>query len=133
MTASKRGGGLGTKALISIDEAAILIGISRSTAYRAIATDSFPVPIIRVGGRWRVSREALRRLIDGEEPTLAIGNDRSAARNESYVLTPSQPPSETETCPACGYERSTSASTTPSSSEPMCSAALRSSSGTASV
>ncbi len=133
MTRSRPQNGFGAKALLSVDEAAILLGITRSTAYRAITTDTFPVPIIRVGGRWRVSREALRRLLDGKENTLAIDNNRSATRNKKYPLTPSQAQSETETCPTCGCERSTAASTTLSSSEPMCSAARRSSSGTASV
>lgn len=66
MTRSQPRNGFGAKSLLSVDEAAILLGITRSTAYRAIATGTFPVSIIRVGGRWRVSREALRRLLDGK-------------------------------------------------------------------
>jgi excisionase family DNA binding protein len=133
MTKSKVGGGFGTKPLISVGEAAILLGITRSTAYRAIATNSFPVPIIQVGGRRRVSREALRRLIDGEEHTEACNRNRQRIGSTNYVSTASQGPPETETCPACGCERSASVQRTASSSEPMCSAARRSSSGTASV
>lgn len=72
MTRSHTRNGFGTKALLSVDEAALLLGIARSTAYRAITTGTFPVPIIRVGGRWRISHEALRRLLDGEKPTTDV-------------------------------------------------------------
>ncbi|MEX6430637.1 MAG: helix-turn-helix domain-containing protein [Ferrimicrobium sp.] len=41
-----------------------MLGVMRSTAYKASAEGTFPVSIIRVGGRWRVSQEALRRLLD---------------------------------------------------------------------
>ena len=89
MTRSHPRNGFGAKALLSVDEAAILLGITRSTAYRAIAMDTFPVPIIRVGGRWRISREALRRLLDGEEPTArghaTNSNTQSATTTKAEV------------------------------------------------
>ena len=138
MTASKRGGGLGTKALVSIDEAAILIGISRSTAYRAIATNSFPVPIIRVGGRWRISRQALRRLLDGDEPaagqystsTNPLNVTATGAEIDPQIRESTQ--SDSTLCGTCGSPRSTSVAV-PFSSRPICLAARRSSSGTESV
>ncbi|WP_423782894.1 helix-turn-helix domain-containing protein [Ferrimicrobium acidiphilum] len=41
-----------------------MLGVRRSTAYETIAEGTFPAPSIRAGGRWRVSQEALRRLLD---------------------------------------------------------------------
>lgn len=55
--------------LLSIDEAAIILGIARSTAYRAIKDGTFPVRVIRLGGRLRISRVALERLLSGDEAT----------------------------------------------------------------
>ena len=61
--------GFGSKTLLSIDEAAILLGITRSTAYRAIHNGTFPVPVIKLGGRLRISRAALDRVLSGDELT----------------------------------------------------------------
>ena len=52
--------------LISIEEAALRLDISKATAYRAIKDDCFPLPIIQVGGRLKVSLAALERLLNGE-------------------------------------------------------------------
>lgn len=139
MTRSQLRNGFGAKALLSVDEAAILLGITRSTAYRAIATDTFPVPIIRVGGRWRVSREALCRLLDGEAPVTGQYSTSTNPRNETTTgaeLVPwprERTQSESVICPACGSLGSESARTPSPSSRPICLAALRSSSGTESV
>ncbi len=128
----------GAKLLLSVDEAAILLGITRSTAYRAIATDTFPVPIIRVGGRWRVSREALRRLLEGEAPGASQTASKqqldialTRAKSEPQIREPAQ--SESVVCPACGFPRSASIGIPSPSSRPICSAARLSSSGTESV
>lgn len=52
--------------LISIEEAALRLDISKATAYRAIKDDTFPLPIIQIGGRLKVSLAALQRLLNGE-------------------------------------------------------------------
>lgn len=46
---------------IGIPDAATRLGISRSAAYELIRHDKFPVPVLDVAGRWRVS---LRRLAE---------------------------------------------------------------------
>ena len=52
--------------LISIEEAALRLNISKATAYRAIKTGNFPLPVIQLGGRVKVSLAALERLVSGE-------------------------------------------------------------------
>ncbi len=139
MTRSHPRNGFGSKALLSVDEAAILLGITRSTAYRAIATGTFPIPIIRVGGRWRVSREALRRLLDGEEPTTRGHATNSNTQSATTTKAENDPEprelaqSDSTLCVTCGSPRSASVAVPPPSSRPICLAARRSSSGTASV
>ncbi len=130
----------GAKSLLSVDEAAIMLGVTRSTAYKAIAEGTFPVPIIRVGGRWRVSREALRRLLDGEG-SVADGryvdnaNTQSATSIETGTGSSIRESAQSGSiiCPTCGSLRSTSFPVPLPSSRPICSAARLSSSGTESV
>jgi len=138
MTRSRPQNGFGAKVLLSVDEAAILLGITRSTAYRAIATDTFPVPIIKVGGRWRVSREALRRILDGEapgayQPACKQNSQITLTRAKSDLQTREPAQSESVVCPACGFPISASIGVPSPSSRPICSAARLSSSGTESV
>ncbi len=52
--------------LISIEEAALWLDISKATAYRAIKNGTFPLPVIQIGGRQKVSLAALERLMNGE-------------------------------------------------------------------
>ncbi|MGA3148083.1 MAG: helix-turn-helix domain-containing protein [Acidimicrobiales bacterium] len=54
-------------ALLSVGEAAALLGIDRATCYRAIRNRTFPVPVVRLGGRIRIPRRAVERLLDGGE------------------------------------------------------------------
>lgn len=55
--------------LVGIGEAGATLGISRTTTYKMLREGRFPVPVIRLGGRFRVSKRALERFIEsGEEP-----------------------------------------------------------------
>lgn len=56
---------LSHKPLLSIEEAAILLGETRSTLYRAVKQPDFPLPVHRIGKRLRIPRRAVERLIDG--------------------------------------------------------------------
>ncbi|HET9090829.1 MAG TPA: helix-turn-helix domain-containing protein [Acidimicrobiales bacterium] len=56
---------LALKPLLSIEEAAILLGETRSTLYRAVKQPDFPLPVHRIGKRLRIPRRAVERLIDG--------------------------------------------------------------------
>jgi excisionase family DNA binding protein len=48
----------------SVERVAALLGIGRATAYRAVHRGE--IPSIRVGRRYLVPREALRRLLRGD-------------------------------------------------------------------
>jgi predicted DNA-binding transcriptional regulator AlpA len=51
---------------VSIPEFARAVGISPSSAYSRAKRDALPVPVIKIGRRYVVSREALDRLLRGE-------------------------------------------------------------------
>ena len=52
--------------LLSVEEAATLLGQSRSSLYRSIHKGDLPLPLIRMSGRWRIPRRSVERLINGE-------------------------------------------------------------------
>jgi excisionase family DNA binding protein len=103
------------KSLLSVEEAAVLLGVDRTTCYRAIRGDTFPLPVVRLGGRIRIPRRAIERLLDGADP--------------AHGANPAQLASER--CPTCGSP--STPSSPPSSRRPTCSAARRSSPATTSV
>ena len=49
------------KLVYSVEEAAKLLGIGRSSAYEAARSGELPV--IRIGRRWLVSKQALDRML----------------------------------------------------------------------
>ena len=49
---------------LSVREAASLLGLSRSSAYRAVKSGA--LPIMRLGGRLLVLRRPLERMLDGK-------------------------------------------------------------------
>ena len=51
------------KLVLSIEEAAKLLGISRTLGYQAARTGELPT--IKIGGRILVSRKAIERMLDG--------------------------------------------------------------------
>lgn len=106
---------LGRKPLLSIEEAAVLLGETRSTLYRAIKQPDFPLPVHRIGKRLRIPRRAVERLVAGLPP---VGPDM--APSEAHLE-----PTDVGAGGATGVAVS--------SRRPMCSAARRSSAGTASV
>jgi excisionase family DNA binding protein len=53
------------KPLLSVEEAAVLLGETRSTLYRAIKAGTFPLPIFRIGQRIRIPRRSVERLLAG--------------------------------------------------------------------
>jgi excisionase family DNA binding protein len=60
-----------TKYLLSVEGAAILLGIDRSTAYRSITDGTFPVKVLTIGRRKKVSRAALMRVLNGKTVAVA--------------------------------------------------------------
>ncbi|MGI8750768.1 MAG: helix-turn-helix transcriptional regulator [Acidimicrobiales bacterium] len=95
------------KPLLSIEETAILLGETRSTLYRAVKAGTLPLPVFVIGGRYRVPRAAVERLVAGLSPI---------------------PDDDWE--PQPGAEDAVAA---PPRSRPTCSAARRSSAGKPSV
>ncbi len=55
------------KALLSVDEAAEMLGQSRSSLYRAIHNGEAPFPVYKLG-TFRIPTVALQRLLNGEAP-----------------------------------------------------------------
>ena len=52
-----------TPQCISAEEAFRVLGIDRTTGYRAIKDDTFPLPVVRVGRLLKVPTKALRQLL----------------------------------------------------------------------
>ncbi len=51
--------------LLNLEETALVLGIGRSTIYRAVRAGKVPFPVHRIGGKWYVPRRALERFLDG--------------------------------------------------------------------
>jgi excisionase family DNA binding protein len=56
---------------VSVQEAAALLGISRTTAYRLAACGEFPVPVIKVGRKLRIPTALLANIL-GLQPDGVI-------------------------------------------------------------
>jgi excisionase family DNA binding protein len=56
--------------LLSVEETADLLCEARSTLYRAVKAGTLPLPIVRIGGRIRIPRRAVERLLAGQPPLL---------------------------------------------------------------
>jgi excisionase family DNA binding protein len=63
--------------LLSVAEAAELLGISHSAIYRSIKRGDLPLPLITISGRWRIPRRAVEQLIEGS--VAAVAEQRAAA------------------------------------------------------
>lgn len=59
----------GSRALVSVEEAATLLGVTRDTIYRAIKAKTLPVPVYVIGKRMRIPRLAIERLLEGSMPS----------------------------------------------------------------
>ena len=51
---------------LTVEEAAARLGISRTLAYELARTGRLPVPVLRLGRRVLVSRQALERVLAAE-------------------------------------------------------------------
>ena len=63
---------MGERLLYRIDEAADILGVSRSTLYRLIASGELLV--IRVGSAPRIPAKVLQRFVDQATRTVRIGD-----------------------------------------------------------
>lgn len=81
----------GAKPLLSVSEAALLLGMDRSTLYRAIRNgDVEDLPTARVGRRMRIPRRAVERLVAGQAGDSAM---------DTVPIVPI-----TGRCPTCGSD-----------------------------
>ena len=75
-----------TKPLLSVEQAAVLLGESRSAIYRSIERGDFPIPVFRINGRLRIARRSVERLLEGDLPlpTMAglVKGGRAGERSE---------------------------------------------------
>ena len=67
--------------LLSLEETALLLGIGRSTIYRAVRSGTVPFPVHRIGGFWYVPTAALQRFLNGEHIDSSGGNVESPREN----------------------------------------------------
>lgn len=102
--------------LLTVSQAAVLLGSDRSTLYKAIGENRFPLPVVRLNRQILIPRAALERFIGG---AVAYDAEEGMSEGEDF-------------CPTCGSPLASSAPT-PASIRPTCLAARRSSSGIASV
>lgn len=58
---------------LSIQQAALCLGISTSTAYRLADQNRFPVPILRVGGQYKVPSRPLLQSLGLDSGSLNSG------------------------------------------------------------
>lgn len=64
MSGEGRLGG-GGRPLLTIEQAAVLLGLGHSTLYRAVDEGRVPFAVYRIGGVRYVSRASIRRLLEG--------------------------------------------------------------------
>ncbi len=67
----------GSRLLLSLEETALLLGIGRSTMYRAVRDGQVPFPVHRLGGRSYVPKAALQRFLAGD--SRAGADNRASA------------------------------------------------------
>jgi excisionase family DNA binding protein len=69
-------------ATISLAEAARVLGVHRSTAWELHKRGEFPVPVLQIGHRLRVTKRHLQRYLDGPplEPDLGRGPSSDVSR-----------------------------------------------------
>ena len=72
-----------TKLLLSLQETSLLLGIGRSTLYRAVRDDKVPFPVHRIGGYWYVPKAALQRFLNGDLDRRA---DEVDSEQESFPM-----------------------------------------------
>jgi excisionase family DNA binding protein len=58
---------------LSLSEAAKVLGIGVSTAYRLCSRGGFPVPVLRIGGTVKVSTKRLKQYVDGDIDAVESG------------------------------------------------------------
>ena len=58
----------GMPAVLTVRQAATLLGIGRSAAYQLVRTSSFPTPVLRIGSGYRIPTAPLLQLLGIQNP-----------------------------------------------------------------
>jgi hypothetical protein len=74
-------------AVTDLPTAASIFGLSRSVAYELAHNDEFPVPLIRVGTRYRVPVAAILAALHIAEPAPPTDGDLTAPRRRAWIAT----------------------------------------------
>jgi excisionase family DNA binding protein len=53
--------------VLTVPEAATVLGMHETTIYRQLADGTFPLPVRKIGGRWKISRYQLDRFLSGDD------------------------------------------------------------------
>ena len=61
--------GVRRRLLLTVEETAIMLGVGRTTLFRAVRHGRVPFPVYRIGGCTYVPRVAVERLLAGELPS----------------------------------------------------------------
>jgi predicted DNA-binding transcriptional regulator AlpA len=61
---------------LSLPEAAKVLGIGISVAYRLCSRGEFPVPVLRIGGTVKVSTKRLKAYVDGDVEAVTVESAR---------------------------------------------------------
>ncbi len=65
---------------LTVEEAAVVLGIGRNTAYQAVRQGTLPV--VRIGKRYLVPRVALRAMLSGASAGAGAGDGSAAPGDE---------------------------------------------------
>ena len=98
------------KPLLTVSQAAVLLGSDRSTLYKAIADDRFPLPVVRPNRQILIPRVAVERLLGGLfDQEAAVGTSEGVCCPSCGAWLDSRSPSLSRTRPTCSAARRSSA------------------------
>ena len=74
--------------LLTVAQAAAVLGIDPSTAYGLIRRHDFPVPVIKIGARWKVPAAPLEQLVAGAIPPGHYPAPDATSQGDGRAVTP---------------------------------------------
>jgi predicted DNA-binding transcriptional regulator AlpA len=86
-------------AVTDLSTAASILGLSRAVAYDLAKTGRFPVPLIRVGTRYRVPVAAILAALHLDPQPPAAGGDLTRRRRRAWITTRKSAPPARSTSP----------------------------------
>jgi predicted DNA-binding transcriptional regulator AlpA len=65
--------------VLDLPQAAAMLGLGRTTAYRLVAEQQWPTPVLRLGRLIKIPTQPLLELLRGAWPPVAIGIEQSTS------------------------------------------------------